>query len=834
MGQPIQAIKNSFAGGEFSPNLYARTDLAKYNSGLRKARNFFIHRHGGASNRPGTHYAATAKLDNKKCRIIPFEFSITQKYTIEVGEQYFRFFTQSGQILLTGVPYEVASPYLEAHLNKIRYAQSADILYLVESNYAPQQLNRFGNTNWTLTPFDFIGGPFMQANTDEAKTLTPSTVTGTITLTANFNLFDPLHVGSLFQIRHYVASQVMSDGYAGVGVSASITCGGTWRIISHGTWTGKFRIEKSIDNGATWTTLRSFSSVNDFNANTFGTEDSTLNPDPFLLRVNIYEFSSGQVNIDLTSDPFYQNGIAKVTVFTSATVVTAVVQKKFGDTIASSDWSEGSWSNFRGWPSQVVFSDDRLVFAATLSEPQGLWMSKTGNYRDFSRSTPLLDTDGISINLPSRKMNGINGLVPLLDLLALTSSGEWRVGSADSILSPTTIRAKIQGYNGSSGIEPILIGNRAIFIQAIGNVVRDLGFELQYDGFMGTELSTLSDHLFNRFNIAEMAYQQSPESIVWCVRDDGILLSMTYMREQEVVAWTWHDTKGEFESICTIPSELYNEVWLVVKRGTKRFIERMVDRMSSTDPRKQFFVDCGISHDDPKMITVITKTDPIVITAVAHGFTDGDYVDISDVEGMAELNGNRYKVVNKTADTFELTDAESGSDIDGTVFETYVSGGNARKAFFTFSGLDHLEGKTVAILGDGNVFPQQVVEDGSITLNSRVSILHAGLPYIADLGTLNPELPVGDQTSQGKKIKVSFVTFRFLNSRGGWIGPNENRLLEIIQRTDEPLGSPIDLFSGDQKETLDAGYEEGRIFYQQRDPLPCTISGIIAQFTIGG
>ncbi|RJO64160.1 MAG: hypothetical protein C4540_04580 [Candidatus Omnitrophota bacterium] len=881
--QPISALKPAFTGGEFAPSLWERVDLQRYNSGCKTLRNFFVHPHGGASNRPGLQYIASAKYGNKYGRLVPFEFSKEQAYMIEFGEYYCRFYMNGGQIIAptstaawaSGVDYyigdfvkvsdviyrsktnhtsngtdhntppgnttdweessvyEIETPYAETDLVGLKFVQSADVLYITSSDFYPRTLSRYSHISWRLELYPFEDGPFMSQNVT-VKTITPSATTGTITLTASEGLFDILHVGALFKFDHYIEGQSYTGAFTGTGQGTAIKCGGTWRIITHGTWTGKIKVEKSTDGGTTWTTIRSFSSADDYNPNTYGEEDEER---PFLVRINCHSYTSGTINVDLTTDAYTHVGIAKISDYTSATEVEAEVQEEIGLASATADWSEGAWSDYRGYPATVNFYQDRVVFASTKAEPQTTWGTKTSNYVNFGRSDPLVDSDGITVNLPSRKMNAIRHLVSLGKIIAFTSSSEWSIGPALSgIITPTSISQQFQGSRGSSEVTPEIIGNRIIFIQPKGSIVRDLVYDYATDGYTGDPLSLLSNHLFQNHSIVAMAYQAEPDSILWCLRNDGILLSLTYLREQEVVAWAWHDTDGDFESVACIPGDTYDEVWFIVKRGSQRFIERLTQRMVSTDPRDQFFVDCGISYDSPKTITGATKAEPVVITtSEAHGFSNGDLVDIRDVQGMAEINDLRYKVANATTYTFELTDEEDDTDIDGTAFSAYESGGEVRKAENTFSGLDHLEDKEVAILADGNVIDGITVESGSITLPVYASIVHVGLPYTADLETLNIEFNLASGTTQGKLLKVAQVQFYFLNSRGGWIGPDKDHLDEIVQRTNEPMGSPIVLYTGPHKQPITGDYKEGgNVFFRQIDPLPVTILAIIPKVTVGG
>lgn len=855
---PFHAIQPTFAGGEFAPSLHSRVDLQKYGSGLKKARNMIIHPHGGASNRPGLRYVSTVKYPTRKTRVVSFEFSVTQAYAIEFGHLYCRFHLDGGTMTSDGTPggapYEVTTPYKEEDLAKLKFTQSADVLYIVHPDHAPRMLVRYADSppDWRLENFAFENGPFMVSNIEKTKTVTASGITGSITLSASADVFGPEHVGALFRLRQDVEGHAVNTSFTGTGVGASIRCGGTWRIITHGSWGGKIQIEKSADNGATWAMLRQFTSKwgpqsngadgGDYNANTYGTDEGV-----YLLRINCSEFTAGTCTVDLSSDPYEATGIVKVTAYTNARSVAGTVLADLGKASSATwDWAEGAWSNAAGYPSAVAFYQDRLCFACTYTEPQTEWMSKTGSYTDFGRSTPLEDTDGITVNLPSRKLNGINNIVALQELLALTSASEWSTGPTQgSAVTPTSIDSRCHGYRGCSDTDPVLVGNRIVYVQPMGSVVRDLGYSYESNGYSGEDLSLLANHLFGGYSIIEMAYQQEPDSIVWCVRNDGVLLSLTYNREQEVVAWTWHDTAGHVESVCTIPSDGFNELWLVVRRGTSRFIERMVRRMATTEVKDQFFVDSGLTYDVPKAISGVTSASPVVITCTGHGFSNGDMVDLSDLVSeppigkpdlmAATLNDKRFEAANVTANTFELVDAEAGTPIDGSEFSPYESGGYARKPVSEVAGFDHLEGQTVSILADGNVLPPQVVTGGKVTLFIPASIVHVGLPYVSDLQTLDVELKLEDGTIQDRKVKIPQVTIRFENSRGGWIGSDETSLVELAQRTAESRGSAIPLFSGKYSETLNSGYDRGlSVFFRQADPLPVTILAIMPKVTPGG
>jgi hypothetical protein len=791
-------IQPTFAGGEFAPSLHSRVDIAKYSIGLRTAKNFIIHPHGGASNRPGTRMASEVKTSTSKIRTIPFEFSTEQSYVIEFGDYYCRFYKDGALILWTGtaaaygagtaysvndyvtaadliyrciqagtghtpassptywtlmssdpetIPYEISTPYAAADLPYLRYTQAADVLYITHPDIQQQTLTRFDHDDWEMEYLEILTGPFMPSNIDEAFTLNVSAVSGTgKTLTASKSLFTADHIEALFKISHNMPGEHTGGTYSANDTSASIHCAGGWRLSATGTsFTGSIELQYSTDNGATWKMLRKYSSIATLNAS--GDEDE------FVLLQYVVVRSAGSIIVDLNTDPYIREGIVKVTAVTSATVATVDVIEAAAAVDATADWSEGSWSNENGYPAVVGFYQDRLCYANTYAEPQTEWSSQTGDYTNFA--TGVDAADGISINLPAYKVNGIRALVPMGKIVAMTSSSEWAIGpGSDGIFSPTSVQVENQGYRGTSNLQPLMIGNRLIHVLPSGATVRDLGYDYNVAGYTGDNISIFSNHLFTGHKIVDMAYQQEPDSLIWAVRDDGVLLSCTYMREQEVVAWTRHETDGLVESVCCIPGDGYDELWLCVKRGDKRFVEIMERRSISTLPAEQFYVDCGLTY-----------------------------------RGAA-------------------------ADV--------------------ITGLDHLEGKAVVALADGNVVRGLTVTAGAITLSTAASIVHVGLSYNSILETLNLDVPLQDGTMQGRKVQVPEVVVRYLNSRGGQVGPDENNLTEFVQRTNEPLGEPIALQTGDYTTTMFADYENcGRIMVKQSDPLPLTVLALIPKVNVG-
>jgi hypothetical protein len=846
-------IQPSFSSGELSPELWGRTDVNKYFNGLRTCRNFIPNVTGGVSNRPGTLYVASVKNTGSKWRVIPFIFSVYQAYTIELGKYYARFYANGGQLQdSAGIPVEIATPYSDSDLSQVKYAQSADTLYLVHPNYPPQMITRTSLTSFSIQAIPFINGPFMIKNTNTAKTITPSATTGSITLTANSAIFQPTHVGALWEVIHYIQGINNPGSFGGTGTSSTISviAQSGWSFTTSGTWAGTIVIDQLLDGGTTWTAYRTFYSSSNFNVNYSDTATVAS-----MYRVRCTSYSSGTCTYVFIVDPYYNNGIVKIIGYTDSQHVTGTVLTALGGTSATSSWAEGAWSSYRGYPSALTFYEDRLVFGCTSAQPQTYWTSNTSDYYNFIVNNTVLATDSIIQSLMSRQLNQINHFIPLGDLIIGTSSMIQPVAPINGTFSSTSIdQSKLPEYRGIANIPtpPFVVGKKIIYVQQAGTILRSTYWQYVENGYDGEDLTVYSSHLFNHYSIVEVAYQQTPNSTIWLVRSDGQLLSCTYLPEQQVLGWAHHDTNygnDTYQSICTIPQTGYDEIWVVVKRTNGTMIERFVNRLTSTDPADSYFVDCGLTLDKPISITgVQVGANPVLITAPNHGLSNGDHVDIDDINWVPDiddfmnitqpdqLNGYQFKIANVTTNTFTLQDPNTGDNIDATNYSSYLSGGYVRKAYQKVTDLDHLAGQTVNILANGFPCPKQVVaNDGSVTLPFYASRIAVGLPIISDFETMNIDSQSQEGSMIAQLVKIPLAVFYFKDSRSGLVGPNFTSMADVIQRSNEPLGKPIQLLTYEHPININDGYDLGaRVCYRQIDPLPVTILAVIPKEDTGG
>lgn len=273
------------------------------------------------------------------------------------------------------------------------------------------------------------------------------------------------------------------------------------------------------------------------------------------------------------------------------------------------------------YPSAAAFHEQRLFLAATEQAPQTVWGSAINAYGNFNTSRPVRDDEAITFTIAAAQVNAVRHIVPLGDMILLTSGGEWRVGGASdgAALTPSSLRLKPQGYRGASKVRPMVVGNTILYVQDKGSIVRDLAYSLEVDGFTGDNLSILSGHLFDGHTLTDWAYAQVPHSIVWAVRDDGVLLGLTYLREHRVWGWHRHDTDGTVEAVCTVSEGAEDVLYAVIRRTLngeeKRCLERLSGRGWAT-AEEAFCVDCGLSYSGPP-VTVLTGLEHLTGREVA-------------------------------------------------------------------------------------------------------------------------------------------------------------------------------------------------------------------------
>lgn len=519
---------------------------------------------------------------------------------------------------------------------------------------------------------------------------------------------------------------------------------------------------------------------------------------------------------------------------------------------ATQVWAFGAWSDAYGWPREVELYSDRMVFAANAAQPQTMWLSKVGDYNNFGRSTPLADDDGIAATINAREINDIRDLVPLDSLLVLTAGGEWRTRTGDNdVITPSTIGVKPQSFYGASTVPTTVVGNTAVFIQDRGNVIRDLAYEFSADGYISNNLSVYSQHLLEGHEITGVAFQQIPSNIIWLVRSDGALLSLTYLKEQQIIGWCRHDTRGTVESICCVPEDGRDSLYMVVRRRINGVLQRYVERMESRyqpDPLQPWFVDSALAFDGrntgPTHITisagdeaglyVLHSSDP----SIFQGMDANDEFLIEQVEIVYDEELGE-EVESITARRFVIDEGilpgyvgvHSIGDVPAAMLGVELT--RWTKKFNTFSGLDHLEGLEVVGVGDGYVLPRRTVVAGAVSYPDPYGVVVVGLPYLTDVESLEVNV-IGGESVRANLKTMAKVTVVVDQSRNLKVGPSFDKLEEFQPRAVSDEYGLIATGTGAYVTDVNSSWAlRGRVCIRQDLPLPLTLLSIIPDVSIG-
>lgn len=613
-------LLRSFAGGEITPELAGRLDLTKYQTGLSLARNFITLPHGPAARRPGFEFIRAAGDSTRAVRLIPFAFSATQTVVLEFGHQYIRFHIEGATLLDpgTGLPYSIATPYQSADLFDLHHAQSADIITITHPGYAARELARRGATDWTLTAITFA-----------PPSGVPTNVVATPTVAVSTNLTQ----------TKYVVTAVQPDGVTESLVSASVsalnnlTLAGNFNTL---TWDG-------VDGAARYNVYKLRGGIYGYigQVTPSGASPKTISSAVAYDSDGLFKFKRVRVvtssahgyttgdRVLIAGTTFY-DGLFQVTVensttfnYAKKTVFPITVNTGTASTPTLSlvddnvlaDTSQSPPENIialnsgaNDYPAATTYHEQRRWFAGTNAKPQVLWATRTGTESNLTSSIPSREADGMELRIAASQFNQIRHLVALSDLIALTAGGEFRIYAEGApAITPTSVTIKPQGYSGASNVQPVVTSGSILYVQAQGSRVRELAYSWEANAYRTTDVSIMAPHRFNGYALTQMAFTRAPDATLWAVRDDGTLLGMTYVPDQQVYGWHAHDTDGTFESVCVVSEGNEDVLYVVVRRtvgGTAlRYVERLHSRIF-TAQEDAFFVDSGLTYRGTPVTTL--------------------------------------------------------------------------------------------------------------------------------------------------------------------------------------------------------------------------------------
>lgn len=533
--------------------------------------------------------------------------------------------------------YEIPTPYAAADLFGIHYVQSADVMTLVHPNYPPAELRRLGATQWSLT--NIVFGPPLNAPVNVAVAASP----GFLAKISTISTADPALITT--QSNHTLA---MGDGIYIANLTAVI--GGKSTVLDG------FYMVQSVPADSSGNLIPNELTVMDYSGNvldssgwsSYSATDSTK-PITIQYGTKIFNITNNYAVTAIAAD-----GVSTSALSDSASVLNNLnvpgayntvswdavdgaqsynVFKQFnglwgyiGNTQAqsfvdnniASDMSitpgipDAVFSGAGNYPGAVCYFQQRRGFAGTNNAPQNTWMTNSGTESMMSYSLPSQDTDRIAFRVAALQADRIQHMLPMLQLILLTSEAEFALLPVGSdVVTPTTLDVKPQSYIGASGVQPTIINTSMVYAAARGGHVRELGYAWTVNGYMTGDLSLRAADLFDNLTIVDQAYAKAPRPIVWFVSSNGRLLGLTYIPEEQIGAWHWHDTQGKFESICCVAEGTEDVLYAVINRTingqTVRYVERMASRViDPTDASTWFFVDAGVSQSFANPVSQIS------------------------------------------------------------------------------------------------------------------------------------------------------------------------------------------------------------------------------------
>jgi hypothetical protein len=550
----------------------------------------------------------------------------------------------------TDLAYEIVTPWDKTDLFELQFAQDAQYMRVVHPDYDPYKITRTGHAIWTCTIITFDAGPFTAQNDDTALTLTADALTGAgVNLTAASAVFDSDHVGALFQLEHMIEAESVTgyfwaDGFTekfydwgntGAGhvttqVTPTVTVqeGREYSFSTHGQWYGTIKAQRSYDAGSTWEDATPAQAYNaDGNVQWSGIEEE--DDAVYRLYFEITESVAQECHINLSAHQFRNRGVIEITTVTNSTTAVGTVRTDYdlGGTTATYKWSEGAWSTYRGFPRTVEHHEGRCVYGGSTSYPQTIWASiiadEDEEYDEFDEDDGDNEADAWIYILPG--MSPIQWMTSQEYLMIGTTAGIGRLGQPDKPINPTfSPTYRLQAKNGSAYIQAVPAVDAILYVERGARKIREVTFTALNERYVAPDMTILAEHISEQNDITSIAFQNRPDPILWCIRDDGVLLSFTYNRHHEVMSWSRHDTgaSGEFESVAQMPGASgEDELWVVAKRtvnsSTVRYIEQFAPMAFPSDQNDCIFVDSmvdditNLSHLEGESVALFADGRPV-------------------------------------------------------------------------------------------------------------------------------------------------------------------------------------------------------------------------------
>lgn len=773
---PLQA---NFNTAEIDPRLVGRVDFDRLRSALAVCKNMVPRVTGSLTRRPGTYFCDEVKDSTKATRCVAFTYSTIQAYVLEFGDQYVRVKKNGGAIhdlTLTITNITAATPpvvtYTGTDPSNGDHLDISGVVGMLEVNggrYIVANVNGGANT---------LELKLLSGTDAPAATWTAYTSGGTAQRV--YTVTTPYLEADLFQLKFTQNADTLyiwHPDYQERTLTRSADA--SWTLATTTLIDGPY-----LALNATTTTLTS---------SAFAPGAATLTASSTAGINGGAGFTTDDIGRLVRMKEGSTWGYALIVLpYISTTQVNVTIINGWVNNTAKVNWRLGLYSAQTGYPACGTFYGDRLYRGGCPEQPDRLDGSKVGDYLNMSTTATdgtVADDNAVSFRLNSDDVQTIRWMRGTGNGIALgTVDGEWLVSPSTNqeAITPTNINAKQSTPYGSADVQSVKVGTAILYVENGGRRVREMNY-LYYENILQSpDMTILAEHITKgdydpadplaggsttaRSGVVEMAFQKKPIPIVWAVREDGVLLGLTYSKDEKVMGWHRHVLGGysnagqtapaEVESCCVVPTSdgSYDQLWLVVKRYVMGRTVRYNEYLSNfweqgNDQEDARFLDCGITYDG-------TATD-------------------------------------------------------------------------TLYGVQHLAQENIDILVDGAILPDPDVgayDTGVVVLPSEASVVQMGYAYDSDGETLRFDVGAQDGTAQGKTQRIHQVVFRLYETLGMSVGPSFAQLTALPFRTAaDPMGSPPPLFTGDKDDfNWDGDYStEAKICWRFNGPLPGEILAVM-------
>lgn len=578
----LQALaeKITFAGGEASDELQGRADLARYQVCVARAENMVVLLEGAMTRRPGTRFVLELKNEAQKGRLIPFRFSGSDSYMKVVNGGVVRILKDGGFLLDGIVPYEYPVPYVEADLPNLRWGQIGNSLFVASGAHEIREIIRNGHTDWTVTEYRPDGGPLGTQNFDTSKTIQANDITGSVILTANFNLFDPAkHLNAVFRLDEPDLAAVP----LWIGNETGLSAGNRRRFAGN-----VYEVVSGTDSGV--------------NAPTHDEGDQSS--------------GQGKVTWRYLHSGF---GSVRITAILSPTTATATVISRLPESVRDGPtyrWHPPAWNAVDGWPKLVkvhrrglFVARDQDWWLSVPGEPRNMTIAFDPNDADSAIASSMFSQDGSIVSIQWAHSASV--------LVLGATDSEWimRAPSLFDALTLANVQVDMDQQEGSAPQMPVPAQGGVLWISRSRERLMFGKFDRLPEAIEVEEVSKSARHIL-KGKAQGFTYQHDPHRIAWGYDASGLLIACTFIPKDQVVGWTRHPmTNGFVEDVQSIPSsdQGVSEVYMIVRRvingQVRRYVEQLGPFFEPVDPDNPtaegaWLVDCALAYQGPETTEV--------------------------------------------------------------------------------------------------------------------------------------------------------------------------------------------------------------------------------------